>query len=180
MYICFIFFKHLFKSIMKIFSLISIRNLSGLFIFFLTSAGLFAQPNFSGKWSLNESQSNFGNSEFRMAAVTMDIAQNGNILTVESTQPGFDGGEMQQSAKYNLDGQPCENAGFMDMVRKSVITWEDNKNSMIVTTTMAFEGNEFKTTETWKLSADGKTITIDQVMPMYDGDMKLKLVYDKK
>jgi hypothetical protein len=50
---------------------------------------------------------------------------------------------------------------------------------MIVTTTMAFEGNEFKTTETWKLSADSKTITIDQVMPMYDGDMKLKLVYDK-
>ena len=51
---------------------------------------------------------------------------------------------------------------------------------MTVTTTMNFDGNEFKTTETWKLSADGKSITIDQVMPMPDGEVKLSLVYDKK
>ena len=108
---------------MKITNLFSIRGLSGLFIFFLTSAGLLAQPNFSGTWGLNESKSNFGNSEFRMAAVTMVIAQQGNTLSVESTQPGFDGGEMKLSAKYNLDGKPSENPGFMDMVRKSVISW---------------------------------------------------------
>ncbi len=165
---------------MKIANLFSIRNLSGLFVFFLTSAGLLAQPNFSGTWGLNESKSNFGNSEFRMAAVTMTIAQQGNTLSVESTQPGFDGGEMKQSAKYNLDGNPSENTGFMDMMRKSVISWSADKSAMTVTTTMNFDGNEFKTTETWKLSADGKVITIEQVMPMPDGEVKLNLVYDKK
>jgi hypothetical protein len=165
---------------MKITNLFSMRNLSGLFVFFLTSAGLLAQPNFSGTWGLNESKSNFGNSEFRMAAVTMVITQQGNTLSVESTQPGFDGGEMKQSAKYNLDGKPSENPGFMDMVRKSVISWSADKTAMTVTTTMNFDGNEFKTSETWKLSADGKVITIDQVMPMPDGEVKLTLIYDKK
>ena len=115
-----------------------------------------------------------------MAAVTMVITQAGNNLAVESTQPGFDGGEMKQSAKYSLDGQPTENAGFMDMASKSVITWSADKTSMTIVTTMNFDGNEFKTNQTWKLSADGKVITIDQVVPMPDGDVKNTLVYDKK
>jgi len=165
---------------MKISKMFSRRNLSGLFVLLFTSAGLLAQPNFSGTWSLNESKSNFGNSEFRFAAVTMVISQAGNTLSVESTQPGFDGGEMKQSAKYDLNGQPTDNPGFMDMVRKSVVTWSADKSSMIVTTSMNFDGNEFKTTETWKLSDAGKVITINQVMPGPDGDMNISLVYDKK
>jgi len=88
---------------------------SGFFVFLFTSAGLLAQPNFAGTYGLNESKSTFGNSEFRFAAVTMVVTQAGNDLTVESTQPGFDGGEMKQTAKYALNGQPVENVGFMDM-----------------------------------------------------------------
>jgi hypothetical protein len=44
-------------------------------------------------------------------AVTMDIAQNGNILTVEYTNRVLTVERCNNHAKYNLDGQPCEMPG---------------------------------------------------------------------
>ncbi len=44
-------------------------------VLLLTSAGVFAQVNFSGTWGFNESKSNFGESQFRFAATTMTVTQ---------------------------------------------------------------------------------------------------------
>ncbi|NMB72881.1 MAG: hypothetical protein GYA22_12110 [Bacteroidales bacterium] len=70
----------------------------------LSSAVLSGQANFSGTWAFNDSKSDFGDSQFRFAATTLVITQEGNALTVESTMPGRDGGEMKITSKYNLDG----------------------------------------------------------------------------
>jgi hypothetical protein len=42
------------------------------------------------------------------------------------------------------------------------------------------ESREIKSTEIWKLSDAGKTLTIDSTMPAPDGEMKTSAVYDKK
>ncbi len=149
----------------------------------LTTSGLFAQVNFAGNWAFNESKSNFGGSQFRMAATSMVVTQAGNLLTVESTMPGRDGGEMKTTAKYNLDGKVSENPMF-NSTRKSTATWSADKSALTIVSTMTMEfggeSREMKTTETWKLAEGGKVLTIESVRPGRDGEMRTTAAYDKK
>jgi hypothetical protein len=149
----------------------------------VVSAGLFAQPNFSGTWAFNESKSNFGGSQFRFAATTMVVVQDGNNLSVESTMPSRDGGEMKTNDKFTLDGKVCENPMF-NTVRKSTVVWSEDKTSLMIASTMNFErdgeSREFKTSAVWKLAEDGKVLTIESTFPSSDGDIKTTVAYDKK
>ena len=160
------------------------RSLIGVVVFCITTSGLFAQANFAGNWGLNESKSNFGESQFRMGATSMVITQAANLLTVESTMPGRDGGEMKTSAKYTLDGKVSENPAF-NSTRKSTATWSADKSALTIVSTMTFdmggETREMKTTDTWKLAEGGKMLMIESVRPGRDGgEMKTTAAYDKK
>ena len=155
------------------------------FVLMLLSAGLFAQTNFSGTWALNESKSNFGDNQFRMAATTLVATQDAKVLTVETTRPGRDGQETKSTAKYNLDGTPSENPGFGNSVRKSTVKWSDDKASITIASTMTFDMNgetrTMNSSETWKLTEGGKVLLLDNVMPGFDGgEMKTTAAYDKK
>ena len=160
-----------------------LRNLLGVAVFFMTASGLFAQANFAGTWAFNESKSNFGGSEFRFAATTLVVTQTGNDLTVESTMPGRDGGEMKTTAKYTLDGKVSENPMF-NTTRKSTVTWSADKSSISIASTMTFErdgeSREIKSTDVWKLSEGGKVLLIESTRPGPDGEMKTTVAYDKK
>lgn len=162
----------------------TIRNFTGIVFFFFASAGLFAQANFAGNWALNESKSNFGGGPMRMAANSLVVTQAANLLTVESTMPGRDGGEMKTTAKYTLDGKVSENPMF-NTTRKSTATWSADKTALTIVSTMTFdmggETREMKTTETWKLSEGGKVLLIESVRPGRDGgEMKTTAAYDRK
>ena len=163
--------------------------LNSIIILLLLSFGpaIYAQTgnvNFSGTWKLNESKSNFGDSQFRMAATVMVVTHDGNNLSDNRTQPGFDGGEMKTTEKLTLDGKVCENTGFMDSKRKSIVTWSEDKKSMTIASTIAFamegETREMKSSEIWKLGDDGKSLTMVSIFSSPDGDMKTTLFYDKQ
>jgi hypothetical protein len=158
-------------------------KLSATLFLLLVSAGLFAQVNFTGTWAFNESKSNFGNSQFRFAATAMTVVQNGNDMTVESTMPSRDGGDMKTNDKYTLDGKVCENPMF-NSVRKSTLTWSEDKSSLTIASVMNFErdgqSQEFKITAIWKLAEDGKVLLIESTFPSPDGDIKTTVAYDKK
>ena len=168
---------------MKTSKFFSIRKLICLSAFLLSSAFLFAQTNFSGSWGFNESKSDFGGSQFRFAATTMVVTQDAKTLTVESTMPGRDGGEMKTTSKYNLDGSVSENPMF-NTTRKSTAAWSADKSSLTITSTMTFErdgeSREIKSTETWKLTEGGKVLMLESVRPGRDGEMKTTVAYDKK
>ncbi len=105
-------------------------------------------------------------------------------LTVESTMPGRDGGEMKSTSKYNLDGTVSENPMF-NTTRKSTAAWSADKTSLTIASTMTFErdgqSREIKSTETWKLSEGGKVLMLENVRPGRDGgEMKTTVAYDKK
>lgn len=159
------------------------KKLSVSMFLLLFSAGLLAQSNFSGTWAFNESKSNFGNSQFRFAATTIVVTQDGNNMTVDNTMPSRDGGERKSTDKFTLDGKVCENPMF-NSVRKSTLTWSDDKTALTIASIMNFErdgqSQEFKTNAIWKLSADGKVLTIESTFPSPDGDVKTTLAYDKK
>ncbi len=152
----------------------------------LLSAGLFGQANFSGTWALNESKSNFGDSQFRMASSSIVAVQDAKLLTVTTTRPGMDGQEMKSTNKYNLDGTTTENPGFGESVRKSTAKWSADKSALTITSTMSFdmggEATTMTTTETYKLSEGGKVLLIENVMPGFQGggEMKTTAAYDKK
>jgi len=153
-------------------------------VLLLTSAGVFAQVNFSGIWGFNESKSNFGESQFRFAATAMTVTQDAATLTVESTMRGRDGEEFKSTSKYNLDGTVSENPMF-NTTRKSTAAWSTDKTSLTIASTMSFErdgqSREIKSTETWKLSEGGKVLMLENVRPDRDGgEMKTTVAYDKK
>ena len=157
------------------------------FLIILFSLRISAQEssiNFSGTWALNETKSNFGDSQFRMAAVTMIVKQEGNNLTDDRTQPGFDGGEMKTTEKLTLDGKVCENTGFMDSKRKSTAIWSADKKSLVIATTLVFDmggqPTEMKISETWKFGENNATLLIATSFTGPDGEIKTSLVYDKK
>lgn len=158
-----------------------------ILLFLACAPGIFAQTgnvNFSGTWNLNEAKSNFGDSQFRMAATIMVVRHEGNNLSDDRTQPGFDGGEMKTTETFTLDGKVCENTGMMDSKRKSTVAWSADNKAIVISTTMAFnmdgETREFKTSETWKLGADGKSLIMETSFSAPDGEMKTTLFYDKK
>lgn len=162
---------------------------------FFVCLSLTAQVNFSGTWAFNMEKSQMGGpgggpggpggggpgGPGPMGAGAMVVTQDGNNLTVERTMRNREGEEMKMTDKYLLDGQPTENVMFMDMKRKSVVTWSTDKKSITIVSTMNFDGNEMKETAIWKLADDGKSLSIESTRPGRDGEeMKFTSVYDKK
>ena len=161
-----------------------ILTVTGLFlVMFLQVSAQSGSVNFTGSWALNESKSNFGDAQFRMAATTLVVKQEANALSVDRAMPGFDGGEMKTTGKYTLDGKVCENLGMMDMKTKSTVTMAADKKSFVIASTTIFDMNgesmEIKSTETWK-SEGGNALKIETTSTTPNGEMKTTAVYDKK
>jgi hypothetical protein len=170
---------------MKSYFKTAFRNLAGVLFLLGISLNLLAQTNFAGSWALNESKSNLGNSQFRGTATSMVVTQDAKVLTVESTAPGPDGGEMKRTSKYYLDGSVSENPVFGDNVSKSNATWSEDKTVLTIATTMTFDMNgetrTMNSSQTWKLTEGGKVLMIESKRTNRDGaEMTTTAAYDKK
>jgi hypothetical protein len=168
------------KSILKT----ALRNMGSVLFLVFLSFNLIAQTNFAGSWALNESKSNFGDSQFRRAASAMVITQDAKVLTMESTRQGRDGAETKTTAKYNLDGSVSENQA-RNSVRKSTVTWSADKAVMTISSTQTMDRNgesvEMKSSESWKLTEGGKMLMIENVRKNQEGnEVKTTAAYDKK
>jgi hypothetical protein len=162
---------------------ISLPLLSAFVSLILLSGSVIAQPNFSGSWAYNESKSTLGEGPM-MSATSMTINQQAGLISVDLTQPSFDGGEEKRSEKYTLDGKESVNLGMMNSNVKSIVTWSEDKKELKFAKNTTFDMNgekmEMKSTEGWKLSDDGKTLTLKSTMISPMGEMSSTLVYDKK
>jgi hypothetical protein len=141
--------------------------------------------NFSGDWTLNESKSNFGDTQFgRQGATSMKVTQAGADITIAKTGKSFDGESYNWEEKLAYNGKETETTIFNGAKRKASVKWADDKNSFTVTskTVIDRDGNTFEisSTEVWKLSADGKTLTVEVNSTSSFGTATRTLVYDKK
>lgn len=156
-----------------------------LIISLLLSTSSFGQnvADFSGTWSFNESKSNLGEGGFRMISQTLVITQTDKTFTLERTFTGQDGEERKMTETYTLDGKESVNEIF-NTTKKSTAVWSAEKKSLTVTSVMVFEMNdekmEINTIEEYKLTGDGKNLTIDSQSKSSRGERKATLVYDKK
>jgi hypothetical protein len=162
---------------------ISLPVLLALVSLSLLSGSVFAQPDFSGSWTLNESRSTLGDGP-GMSPTFMTVNQQEGLISIDLVQPSFDGGDMNISEKYTLDGKESVNKGMMDSSVKTITTWSDDKKELTFAKTIVFDMNgetmEMKITDVWSMSDDGKTLTVKSAMTSPMGEMNLVLVYDKK
>ncbi len=139
-----------------------------------------AKTDFSGTWTFNEDKSEIGEGRF-FRSTKIIVKQDGNKLDLERTRTGRDGEERIQSQNLTLDGKEVKSEAQFGT---TVVTAVWDGNSLVINSTRSFERDgqtmERKSKEVWKLSADGKTLTIESTSEGRDGEIKATLVYDKQ
>jgi hypothetical protein len=144
-----------------------------------------SEVNFSGTWVLNRAKSDipqFRNlEEGKTASLTMTVAQQDRTLRV-TRHFKIDGEEQKETHTYKTDGTETTNNGLRG---ESVVTkahWEGKalvvestrKVSMLVTDVSV------ESRGVWRLSPDGKTLTIDGVIRGPRGEQRMQAVFDKQ
>jgi len=146
----------------------------------IPAASLSAQANFSGSWALNETKSNLGEGRFRLSSA-LNVKQQGNTITIESTRAGRDGENTTTSETLTLDGKEVATK-TENRSSTSSATWSGS--SLIIKSTVeSSRGDQaFKTTstDTWTLDGAGSALTIQSNSTSQRGDRSVTLVYDKK
>lgn len=142
--------------------------------------------DFSGTWVFNAEKSNLGGGGGMgggrgFGAGDMTVSQSGNVLTVSTTRPGRDGGQVNTTMKYTLDGKESVNA-FGRGDSKSTASWSGDGKSLTIKTSrtmdMGGESRTMNTTDTWTLN--GNTLNVAATMTTPNGDRTTTRVYDKK
>jgi hypothetical protein len=132
-------------------------------------------PDFSGKWSFNpEKSKNIGMmSDMKMIQT---IKQSSASLDV-TTEATFQGNNQQTKTYYDLTGKTAANDSPMAGLSETVSKWEGDKLVTTWTSVGAVAGSKTVRTETWSLSPDGKTMTVESVR---GSNLPVVMVFDKK
>jgi hypothetical protein len=153
-----------------------------------TTGSAFCQapkPNFSGTWELDAKKSEGVPDEMRQV---MTVRQQGDRLDVE-VKTTTNQGDRTSTDSYVVNGQETE---FTPAIvgadgtakGKRVATWSADGNGFDSTeqaTVKSGEGtDDIKGKRTWRISADGKTLTIDIDLAGAKGPIKSKRVFNKK
>jgi hypothetical protein len=137
---------------------------------------LAAAPNFTGAWRLNPSKSAYGKVP-APSTMVRTILQDGNSLSMTTLQKGQQG-EVTTDLKYTLDGKPSTNTTATGE-SKSIARWD--AGHIVIETTRTVQGADLKQVETWDLSTDGKTLTIETHLTLpQQGEFVVKQVFDKQ
>ena len=168
-------------------------------IFVMLSAGVMtafaATPNFSGTWLLDKTKSKDLPRQWEnVESVTMTVTQDDKQLTVDNKikrnenadQGGGRGMGMMGVSTFKLDGSEnkVETTGERAMTSTfKAVPSKDGKTLELDTVRKGdFQGNEvtFTTKETWELSADGKTLTVNRSSESPRGSQSSTLVFAKQ
>lgn len=148
------------------------KKVTLLMLAFAFSTFAFAQTNFSGTWTLNTSKSKLSEQSFAPSKVV--IAQNGNVMSVETTSDMM-GQTNTRTNKYTLDGKESSNEGFGGNPVKSTAVWSADKKALTVSTKMSMQGNEMIIKAVYKM--DGSNLVIDSSFGDFGSETQ---VFDKK
>jgi hypothetical protein len=140
--------------------------------------------DFSGTWKLNKDKSDLGEFGEMMVGNIIKIDQKSDRIVIAATGTTFDGGEETRSSTLTFDGKPCESTVWGSGKRKSIFKWSEDGKSFSDTFISVYDWDgekwEEKGVDTWKLSEDGKTISMQSSISSSEGDMLIKAVYEKQ
>jgi hypothetical protein len=158
-------------------------------VFLLSSPALMAQTptNFSGKWEFDKTLSDkdeSGDASFN-GTIILEIRQNADSISFVPTYflPGKPGIVMPPDT-YPLNGKVMPDNSGSDPAKKFV-KWSPDKKFLttnyIITATIDGKAQDFITADTYKMSADGKTLVIEDMhKSSIGGEKTYKKAYKKK
>ena len=134
-----------------------------------------AEPNLSGEWKLNLAKSDYGKFPTPISVIRK-IDDNGLKLVSITTQKGAQG-EVTSKLAYTTDGKESVNevAGGQS---KGTAQWIGGM--LIIESSREFQGATLKQKEIWRLSSDGKLLTVDAHVSIPNGEFDVKQVFDKQ
>ncbi len=157
-----------------------------------------SETNFSGEWKSKESISMGGNivclygEGDRMRSKTMKIAEQADFLTTEVSNPSPGAALATSQEKLAFDGKESEINYGPERGKKFTVKLSADGKTMTVNsvvhlmTAVPFSINTKKqqfvyVTEVWKLSNDGKTISVqaNAKTTSFDEERSWKTVFDK-
>jgi hypothetical protein len=142
-----------------------------------------APSNFSGTWALNEGKSELGQFGARMADKKIVIDQKDAALDVTRTRAGMQGEDVT-TRETLVEGKESEVTINNTIKKKSTLKWAQDGKSFTLDYTISgeFGGQpfEWKGTETWTISDDGKSFTVSSAFSTPQGDINTKAAYDKQ
>ena len=150
-----------------------------------------SETNFSGEWKSKESISMGGNivclydEGDRMRSKTMKIVAQADFLTIEVPNPSPGAALATSQEKLAFDGKESEINHGPERGKKFTVELSADGQTMtvnsIVHLMIAQKQAFFNVTEVWKLSNDGKTISVqaNAKSTLYGGERSWKTVFDR-
>jgi hypothetical protein len=134
------------------------------------------KPDFSGDWKLNAAKSSFGPIP-PPTTYTRKVTQSEPSITFEDTQTGTAAGDQHDIRTYTTDGKEISyQANGADV--KAAMTWDGN--ILQINAKASIQGMELTITDKVTLGDDGKTMNDSIQIATGQGDIELKLVFDKQ
>ena len=145
----------------------------------LQAAAQDAKPDFTGKWTLDLSKSDFGQMPVPESMVSV-IDHKEPTVKISTTQKSQQG-EITSERTLTTDGKPNTNKvknmmGEQEMA--STTTWEGKK--LITISKFSFQDTPVTVNESWDLSADGKMLTVARNIQTGQGDFSQTSVFAKQ
>jgi hypothetical protein len=132
-------------------------------------------PNLSGEWKLNPAKSFYG--AFPAPQVMVRKVKHSDPSLAMSTYQKGAQGEVTSELNYTTDGKLSVNK-MQGGEARGTAKWEGAK--LVIESAREVQGATLKSRETWSLSADGKTLTIDGHVTLPQGEFDVKQVFDKQ
>lgn len=182
------YFKTKYKF-MKITKSIGLRTASAILLAVLfticSSETLPNQANFSGTWVINVPKSEFGDNPLYVVPKQVKIIQDKDKLAVELFVTAVSGADSTMNEKIPFDGKAFDTVTADQRTRHYTVSWAVNNQVLKLDYSSSYSGNpnkeEYHTIETWKLSEDGKELTLNkQVKVLIGYEYSVKAVYDKQ
>jgi hypothetical protein len=149
------------------------------------------RANFSGEWKSKESISMGGNivctynEDDRMLSKTMKIAEQADFLTIEVPNPSTGATLVKNQEKLTFNGKAIEINRGPGRGKKYTVKLSADGQTMTVKSIvrlMIAQKQEFVyVTEVWKLSNDGKSISVqaNAKSTLFGGERSWKTIFDK-
>ena len=144
-----------------------------------------SKANFSGTWLLDRSKSDIQQmrnmADAQHAGLTMVVDQQGNTLHVTRTFK-IEGEARQEAHTYKTDGTETTNTGLRGESVATKANWDGDQLVILSTRKVSMLVREV-TVESkgiWRLSPDGKTLTIEGTIHAPRGEQRMRLVFDKQ
>lgn len=169
-------------SIKKLMQKAGILSSAAFVVLFSSFVVTNAPVNFSGEWKLNESKSELGQFP-QFAPRKVNVTASDTAATVVRFSVDQNGQEQSSTETLSYSGKETESTVFGAMKKKSAVKWSEDGKTMIVNGVINFERDgqttEIKLKEDWKLSDDGKTLTIASASSSSFGENAMKMVFDR-